>query len=281
MRELKKGKFILIPPNDNLRAEYFGDPIVGEQKSIVYKSGDMTCVCGDGNMILVNTENGSISIENRKYADIVTTKKLYELQSKLSIRHGDFNAETSEQKMCVRYLGGDEKVLEIGGNIGRTSLIISSILKNPQNHLVLESDPQSFQALIENRKINNMCFHLENAALSKRALIQKVWDTIPSDVLLDGYFSVNTITWEHLKQKYRIEFDTLVLDCEGAFFYILLDMPEILDNIKLICMENDYHNYDHKLYVDKVLLEKGFSRIYSEKFGWGQCINFFYEVWNR
>jgi hypothetical protein len=85
-----------------------------------------------------------------------------------------------------------------------------------------------------------MNFFVENSALSKRPLIQKDWDTIVSDVVLEGYKKVNTITLEELHYKYKIEFDTLILDCEGAFYYILLDMPEILNNIKLIIVENDY-----------------------------------------
>ena len=41
--------------------------------------------------------------------------------------------------MVVRYLKGNERVLEIGGNIGRNSLVISSILgKNSENLVVLE-----------------------------------------------------------------------------------------------------------------------------------------------
>ena len=39
-----------------------------------------------------------------------------------------------------------------------------------------------------------------------------------SDELLPGYKPVNTITLEELNNKYNIEFDTLVLDCEGAFY---------------------------------------------------------------
>jgi len=63
--------------------------------------------------------------------------------------------------------------------------------------------------------------------------------------LLNGYKWVKTITYDDLKLKYKINFDTLVLDCEGAFYYILMDMPEILENIKLIIMENNYHNFSH------------------------------------
>jgi hypothetical protein len=67
---------------------------------------------------------------------------------------------------------------------------------------------------------------------------------------MDGFSWVSTITLEQLKSKYNIEFDTLVLDCEGAFYYILMDMPEILNNINLIIMENDYWDISKKNYID-------------------------------
>ena len=73
----------------------------------------------------------------------------------------------------------------------------------------------------------------------------------------------------------------LVLDCEGAFYYILLDMPEILNNINLIIMENDYTNISHKEYVDEVLRGKNFYRDYVEEGGWGPCQANFFEVWKR
>jgi hypothetical protein len=102
-----------------------------------------------------------------------------------------------------------------------------------------------------------------------------------SDILLEGYKEVNTITWEELNKKYNIQFDTLVLDCEGAFYNILMDMPEILDNIKLIIMENDYHNITKKEYVDEVLLKNNFHMSCSEGGGWGPCKDYFYEVWKK
>jgi hypothetical protein len=79
---------------------------------------------------------------------------------------------------------------------------------------------------------------------------------------------VNTITLDQLNRKYNIQFDTLVLDCEGAFYYILMDMPEILDNIKLIIMENDYLNFSEKQYIDDVLIKNNFYRDYVETGGW-------------
>ena len=183
--------------------------------------------------------------------------------------------------MVVKYLNGNEKVLEIGGNIGRNSLIIASILNNASNLVTLECDMSIANQLKENRALNNFNFHIESSALSNRKLIQKGWDTMPSDTLIDGYKWVNTITLEELKVKYDIKFDTLVLDCEGAFYYILMDMPEILTNINLIIMENDYHDLYKKEYVDSVLKQNYFYRDHVENGGWGPCENFFFEVWKR
>ena len=208
--------------------------------------------------------------------------KLENIHSKLKIKYGSMNGELPEQKMAVRYLSGQEKVLEIGGNIGRNSLVIASILENSSNLVTLESNVNISKQLSENRDLNNMKFHIEESALSNRKLIQKRWNTKPSEILLPGYKWVNTITLEQLKTKYNIKFDTLVLDCEGAFYYILMDMPEILDNINLIIMENDYHVLEQKKYVDNILTKNNFYVDYTER---GQyrtvCRRNFFEVWKK
>ena len=183
--------------------------------------------------------------------------------------------------MLATFLKGNEKVLEIGSNIGRGSLIIASILNDQHNFLTLECDPESFEKLNHNKLINNFSFYTENSALSKRKLIQKGWDTLCSDELIEGYKWINTITLEELKSKYPIPFDTLFLDCEGAFYYILLDTPEILNGVKTIIKENDYHNFEHKLIVNKILKDNGFKIIYQKAGGWGGSQNFFFETWIR
>lgn len=207
--------------------------------------------------------------------------KTFQIHQQLKIMYGSFNEELPEQQMVVRYLNGTEKVLEIGGNIGRNSLVINHILKNNKNLVVLESDASIAEQLCDNRNLNNFDFYIESSALSKRKLIQKGWETIVCDELREGYKSVNTITFHELIEKYNINFDTLVLDCEGAFYYILLDMPEILSNINLIIMENDYLDINHKHYIDRILLENNFHRDYVQGGGWGPCADNFFEVWKK
>jgi len=160
-------------------------------------------------------------------------------------------------------------------------MIIGSILNkhNNTNFVVMESDGNSSNQLRENRDLNKLTFFVENSALSKRKLIQQGWNTIVSDTLLDGYYSINTITFDELNAKYNMKFDTLVLDCEGAFYYILMDMPEILNNVNMIIMENDYWELSKKQYIDDVLEKNNFYRDYVESGGWGPCYSNFFEVW--
>jgi FkbM family methyltransferase len=233
---------------------------------------DINNIIFNNNITMINT-----TTEN----DI--NNKLINIHSKLKIKYGSLTEELPEQRMAVRYLSGNEKVLEIGGNIGRNSLVMSYILnqKNNNNLVSLESDINIANQLIENRSLNNLNFHIEPSALSNRKLIQKEWDTIPSDILKDGYNWINTITFEQLKNKYNIEFDTLVLDCEGAFYYILMDMPEILNSVNLIIMENDYKEVYQKNFVDAILIKNNFNVDYVESGGWGHFYNNFFEVWKK
>ena len=94
--------------------------------------------------------------------DINYDEKLKEIHNKLKINYGSLTEELPEQKMVVRYLKGDEKVLEIGGNIGRNSLVIAYILgnNNANNLLVLETDKNIFNQLNENRDLNNFHFKI-------------------------------------------------------------------------------------------------------------------------
>jgi hypothetical protein len=60
-----------------------------------------------------------------------------------------------------------------------------------------------------------------------------------------------------------------------------MDMPEILDNIKLIIMENDYWEIEKKQYIDDILVKNNFYRVYKEAGGWGPCYGNFFETWKR
>jgi len=276
---------IVIPNNDNYRAFIFGDPLVGVKKNIY--------IVNDNNLFELDQKYIIKIYLSKNYFNIVdeeiTYNKIQEIHKTLKINYGSLIDEFPEQLMATRYLTGNEKVLEIGGNIGRNSLVIGRLLNDSKNLLVIESDEKIYEQLTENRNINYMNFSIENSAISKRRLVQKGWDTIVIDENEEvpaGYKLINTITFDGLKQKYP-EFygekpiDTMVIDCEGAFYYILMDFPKILDNIKLVIMENDYKEKFMKDYVDMILKENGFKLDYYQAGGWGPSQKNFFEVWKK
>lgn len=287
VNKLTRENKIIIPANDNVRAIYFSDPHFGVVKQIFITDRlNNVSIHNDIETVVIDTNTNTVSSSVNLHIE----KRLSSIQSQLKIHYGDFNEELPEQRMAVRYLTGNEKVLEIGSNIGRNSLVIAHILAEKNNHnlVTLESSEYIANQLRENKELNNATFQIESSALSKRSLIQSGWNTVESEIVLQGYQKVKTITLEELRKKYPIDFDTLILDCEGAFYYILMDMPEILDNINLIIMENDYHNTSHKEYVDDVLKKHGFYLDYVESGGsdlayaiFPNCYNYFFEAWKR
>lgn len=283
--QIKVGDTIIIPCNDVFRAEIYGDPLVGVKKKIFLTFDNLELLenvelleFNDSKMVFIDTKTKTIHTISESYI----IDKLRKLHDQLQLRYGSFDEEYNEQKMAARFIKPGAKVLEIGSNIGRNTLIIAALLENKGSTMVtMECDPDSYTKLLENREQNGLVFHAENSALSVRPLVQRGWDTFVSDVVPNGYKKVATISWSDLLIKYGIDFDTLVLDCEGAFYYILLDMPEILTNINTIIMENDYRNRAHKDAVDEILKNNGFIVVYRECGGWEPCYNCFYETWIR
>jgi FkbM family methyltransferase len=317
--KLLKDDIITIPRLDIERVCFFTDPVPGQLKTVYIVFADNSVIeCDESKVVFIDlikykiyTDKDNVDTELVPFTpnvglnepvilneqvilnepvcndnDVIV--KLLNIQKQLRIDFGTFQDEFPEQIMAVKYLTGNEKILEIGGNIGRNSLIIAYILNqnNNANMVSLESDTHISAQLTHNKNLNNLNFFIENSALSKRKLIQREWDTMvyDNDDLPDGFNPVNIISLDELNAKYRIEFDTLILDCEGAFYYILMDMPEILENINLIIMENDYHDITHKQYIDDILKQKGFFVDYSKSGGWSRdcpCYNNFFEVWKK
>ena len=163
-----KSFVIYIPPDDNVRAKLFTDPIFGKLKFIFVNGqsyGADTPIFIDTVTKMVHT----ITIPDyvtALYPEEALAAKLSAIHRKLTLVHGSFRDEFPEQKMAVRFLKPDDRVLEIGGNVGRNSLIIGSIV-NQNSLVVLESDPNIAKQLEENRDANSMRFHIESSFFHK------------------------------------------------------------------------------------------------------------------
>ena len=213
-------------------------------------------------------------------------EKLLNLQNNLTIlqQNERWNSELPEQLLSIKYILPHFKVLELGGHIGRNTMIIATLLSHHKNLVTIEPNTETFLKLKQNIEYNNLDVNIESSALSYRKLWSKNMNTFLN--YINGSEEVSIINFDDLQNKYNISFDTLVVDCEGALYYILVNNPNILKNINLIIIENDFKDMGHKNYVDKVFIEYKFYKIYSEP--WSGTIppkfptlENFYEVWKK
>ena len=167
---LVRDNVIILPRGDNDRAYLFTDPIPNVVKVIKYiDDNGVETIIGSEHQAYVDLTDKRIYITDvpQRIKDIYPYEtdgnrqaeienKLREIHSTLTLVHGNMSQEFPEQGMAMRFLTGDEKVLEIGANVGRNSLLIHSILskKGNDNFVTLESDSHIASQLKENRMYN-------------------------------------------------------------------------------------------------------------------------------
>jgi hypothetical protein len=198
--------------------------------------------------------------------------------------------ELPEQLLTCKYLKhfykpGDT-ILELGCNIGRNTLVISSIIGQENCKDLTCMDSCEYSANVCKRNLNRYGFDdvlVLNNAISNIPLIQNKWQTYPlSNPLPSKHFiKVNTISWDIINTTYG-PFTFLFCDCEGALYGILKENDTFLNNIKYIFIENDFDTLYEQGYVETIFKEKGFIRVYSEPL----CREkehriHFYSVWER
>lgn len=217
--------------------------------------------------------------------------KLFNIHDSLRFTNkSQLKHELPEQLLITKHLQEDDKVLEFGGSIGRSSCVINSILNNKKNHVVIEPSTRELEQLRMNRELNNFEYQIENSALSSVKLYSKKWYTYKEPV--NGSVEVKTITYNELKNKYDIKFNVLIIDSEGSFIDTLKDYPDILTNITLLQIEHDFNSNEDLQYFNNTMLENGFIMkdkfLKTERYGPGMNWNdgvktdpIFVSVWKK
>jgi FkbM family methyltransferase len=265
-----------IPAGENRRHGLVGvDPIPGVLKQIQILIPDK------GTYLLSPTGSATIKITENEIGmqvhDPIRTNlvkhfgsdilsELDSIRSRMKLLPADSEIEElPEQALALMNISPDANVLEIGGNVGRNTAIIGSILsKGHGSAIVLET---IHAAAAKNREMctsNGLKCDVVTAALSSERLVQKGWVTIPESALAEcddqiGWNTVPTLSLDDLKARGGIAFDTLVLDCEGAFCNILKSYPEILDGITTILIENDFRVEEDAVWTHQTLEDAGFE----------------------
>ena len=172
--------------------------------------------------------------------------------------------ETTEQWIADTFISGDSVVLELGGRYGVVASKINKVLYNKKAHVVIEPDTSVIPALTLNLNnhgskctvfhgiISNSPMYFEAAGLASRTRCEPC---SPQSVL------TQTKTLEQLVQETGLQFDTLVVDCEGCLEGFIDENINYLPKFKLITFEEDFHlecNYDK---IKKILIDNSFKCI--------------------
>lgn len=297
-----KGNLLIISDDDCYRSLIFGDPIYGVVKSLFVAHNGKKTLYKSGKILRYEFSPEEADFLRKTYHEpwqIMTISqalnKLREQQKELFLLGGSWEEEFTEQLMTLMYLQPTAHVLELGSNIGRVSMIAGLNLESPRTLVTMECDYRTSCILTCNCRCNYIDINIINGALSKRRLMQKKSTTasintaaftIPlkdHDVVPPDHNEISISNFVSLENTFNLQFDTLIIDCEGALTYILDDFPNMLKNIKCVIIENDFKTPEDQEKVDSAFRAHGMEVVFSHPCHYAHfpAKDRFHEVWIR
>ena len=173
--------------------------------------------------------------------------------------------EVQEQHDANQYIKPDDKVLELGARWGGISITINKILKNKKDHVAVEPESIVWEALQKNRDRHYCEFQICRGAISKKPLKM-------NDGGYNGFGNYTSHTEEgdvnlFKISDFNIDFNVLVVDCEGALENFYNENKDFFKQLRLILFERDRKDDCDYEYLENEFLKLGFkkeSRAYCE-----------------
>jgi FkbM family methyltransferase len=153
--------------------------------------------------------------------------------------HGTYEEE--ESRYLKEYLSPDAKVLELGSCLGYVSCLTNKLLSDNSAHVVLEANPQLIPWIEKNRDENRCEFAIENSIISN----DEMNDFYVHHLIVGGSakrktpnkIQIKGETFQGLRKKYGIDFDTLIMDIEGGELDLFRNYKEGIAEFDQIFME--------------------------------------------
>lgn len=223
-----------------------------------------------------------------------------------SIKDGTW--EDSEIQLCRKYLKPSDIILELGACIGVVSCVTNKMLDNPEQHVVVEANPETAKVLMLNKEKNNSKFEIENCLVFRdhsgkfypaSGAPQSGSTIIHNDGLIDKKGNVNpnqfdfdfvqlpVVSVEDLEEKHQKKFNVLIMDIEGGEFQFIKENIAFLESIDLAIIE-----FHHRFNIDgcnekehseavKILESCGLAELKNLVNVKGKTIETATEVWGR
>ena len=151
------------------------------------------------------------------------------------------DCEIREQELVNKFIKEDDIVLELGARYGMISCVINQKLNNKNNQVSIEPDNRVWNALENNKRLNNCNFQIVKGFISNKKLnLTNLQFTYGSTYEEDNNSNIDCFTLDEIQQKYNIKFNVLVADCEGYLEEFFNQNPELYNNLRLVILEEDY-----------------------------------------
>ena len=174
------------------------------------------------------------------------------------------NIQKKPNKIQQIYILQDDIVLELGARYGSVSCIINSKLNNKNNQVVVEPDDRVWDAL-EKNKINNNCeFNIVKGFISNKKLDLTNLDDYygyGATFIENDNTKIPSYSLEEIINKYNLNFNVLVADCEGFLEVFFDENPNFYKNLRLIIFEADYAEKCNYNKIKKKLRKNNFKKL--------------------
>jgi len=182
------------------------------------------------------------------------------------------NIEIVEQNLVKKYIQPGDKVLELGARYGAVSITTNKIIKNKEDHYVVEPDHLVWDVLESNMKYNECDFNIIKGIIGNKKY--KLGSSNYST------YSIEDKTSDiESYQLPNINFNSLIVDCEGYFEIFFDENKDLFTKLNKIIIEADRPEACDYERVFKELEEMGWKQV--EYIKEPTCPNMWHHVFIR
>ena len=226
------------------------------------------------NKIVEITQNNKSNHAWRRDLPLIKSKKKFFDENNNPIN--PYYHEKFEQYFAHKWIKDNDIVLELGGRYGVVACTVNSILNNKKNHVVIEPDKSVLDALKKNKKNYGAEFYICEKAISNKPLkfikygIGSFTEESKNKLLKNNNVSIK---FKDFMDKYNLNFNVLIADCEGCLYSFMNEIPlKLFKNINMIIFEKDRLNIEHYNEIYQKLIKKKFINVDS-------ILDGFQQVW--
>jgi len=162
--------------------------------------------------------------------------------------------ESTEVKQAKQYIKPDDRVLELGARFGGVAVTTNKILKDKDQHYVVECDPSVWDTLEFNKNNNNCSFNIIKGTISrkKQGISGKSWAT---HTVQDEESNIPNYPLP------LVDFNVLIADCEEFIEQFYDENKEFFKGLRLILLEKDRPNHCNYDRIFEEFKNLGFKQI--------------------